>query len=213
GGNKGTDNTNVTPANLDRMCVGMMRDSSPSSPMSGSICESVFWDAALTDEDAVSLALGYSPKLVRPQNLVAYWKLIRDLNDGVGGYNLTASGTTVSAHSRMIYPARTHIGVPVVSVGWSQEIDPAINLEVLLTLSAKRAGEPSINLEILNIIGITRNIESSINLEASLVPKMGTIVEPNINLEVAITSKLKQAGEPSINLEASLLSKFRRILI
>jgi len=115
GGSKGTNATDVTPINLDRTSIGIMDDSTPSTPASGHIAEMAIWDLSdwpgATGGDKAdafeivlpSLADGFSP-LCFPLGLVAYWPLIRTLNDKVGGYNLTASGTTVSAHPRIILP-------------------------------------------------------------------------------------------------------------
>lgn len=65
---------------------------------SGDIAEAAIWNVALTAAEVLILSKGYSPLFVHPQNLVAYWPLIRDLNDRVGGYTMVASGTTVAAH-------------------------------------------------------------------------------------------------------------------
>jgi len=104
GGNKGTETTSVTPANMDRMTIGASGDSTPEAYISGHMAEVAIWNVALIDAEVVSLAKGFSPLFIRPQNLVAYWPLIRGLNDRVGGYNMTASGTVISAHPRIIYP-------------------------------------------------------------------------------------------------------------
>lgn len=115
GGSKGTNATDVTPANLDRTSIGRLGRATPGYYMSGMIAEAAIWDltnwpgATASDkadefERAVaSLAKGFSP-LCYPLGLVAYWPLIRGLNDKVGGYNLTANGTNVSNHPRIILP-------------------------------------------------------------------------------------------------------------
>jgi hypothetical protein len=115
GGSKGTDVVNLTPAGIDRTAIGVIGDSSPSGWMDGMIAEAAIWDltswpgATASDKaDAFekilpSLAKRFSP-LFYPLGLKAYWPLVRGLNDKVGGYNLTASGTVVSAHSKVILP-------------------------------------------------------------------------------------------------------------
>jgi hypothetical protein len=108
GGSKGTNAQNVTPANMDRTSVARAGDSTPSEYMSGYIAEAAVWDAALSDDEVAVLADGYSPLFVKPENLVAYWPLIRDTDDDVvGGYDLTpANAPTVVAHPpQMKYPA------------------------------------------------------------------------------------------------------------
>ena len=106
GGGKGTSAINVTPASIDRMAIGVFYDSSLVSYMAGKIAEVAVWNVALTDADAAILAKGYSPLLVRPQSLVAYWPLIRDTDDDiVGGYSMTpVNSPTVAAHPRVLYP-------------------------------------------------------------------------------------------------------------
>ena len=104
GGGKGTNATSRTPANMDRVSIGCWGRQSPANWFSGDIAEVAVWNGTLTDADAVTLAKGFSPRLVQPVNLTAHWDLIRGLNDNIGGYNLTASGPTVSDHPRIILP-------------------------------------------------------------------------------------------------------------
>ena len=115
GGNKGSDTGTVgAMANHDRVGIGSSRDSSPGAYVSGEIAEAAIWDLTnwgVNDatretnfEKAIaSMAKGYTPAHF-PLGLKAYWPLVRSLNDKVGGYNLTASGTIVSAHPRVIMP-------------------------------------------------------------------------------------------------------------
>ena len=50
-----------------------------------------------------SLADNFTPENY-PLGLVAYWDLIRGLNPKFGDHTLTATGTTVSSHLRIISP-------------------------------------------------------------------------------------------------------------
>ena len=43
--------------------------------MNGRLAEIAIWNAALTDDEVLSLSKGVSPLRVDPQNLVAYWPL------------------------------------------------------------------------------------------------------------------------------------------
>lgn len=62
------------------------------------------WNAALTAAEIASLAKGMTCDKVRPQNLVFYAPLVRDLIDQKGGLTLTNNnGATVANHPR-IYP-------------------------------------------------------------------------------------------------------------
>ena len=115
GGGKGTQASAVTPLALDRTTIGVLGRQSLTQYFSGMIAEMAVWDLTnwpgATGADKAdnfekilpSLVVGFSP-IHFPLGLVAYWPLIRGLNDKVGGYNLTADGPTVSDHPRIILP-------------------------------------------------------------------------------------------------------------
>lgn len=68
----------------------------------GKIADAAIWNVALTAAEIASLAKGFSPRLIRPQSLVFYAPLVRDLIDVRGGLALTNNNTaTVSAHPRI----------------------------------------------------------------------------------------------------------------
>ena len=70
----------------------------------GRIAEVGIWAAALTAAEIDSLAKGVTCDKIRPQNLVFYAPLVRDLNDQKGGLVITNNnGATVAPHPR-IYP-------------------------------------------------------------------------------------------------------------
>lgn len=74
GGNKGTDTTSQTPAGLNRTSIGIRDESSPVSPWAaggrGFIVWPAYWNIALSDGEALALAQGCPPWLIRPANLV-----------------------------------------------------------------------------------------------------------------------------------------------
>jgi len=113
GGGKGTSSATRAPANADRVALGRMMDSTPSEAFDGGIAEAAIWNAALTDDEAVRLAAGWSPKLVRPDALVFYAPILGRRSpeiDLVGGRMLTLGGGTGTPsysadHPRMIRPA------------------------------------------------------------------------------------------------------------
>lgn len=127
GGNKGTDANDRVPANLDRTSIGRIGRSTPAHYMGGMIAEAAIWDlsgwpgandterADAFEKILPSLAAGYTPDNF-PLGLVAYWPLIRGLNDKFGGYNLTANGTIVAAHPRIILPINSQIAYQVVEL-------------------------------------------------------------------------------------------------
>lgn len=104
GGSKGTDTALNNPTSLDRICFGARYLSTIGQYADCRVAEAGIWDAALSDEEVASLAEGYAPFLIKPENLVAYWPLVRDEDqDIVGGYDLTANNApTVTEHPPLI---------------------------------------------------------------------------------------------------------------
>jgi len=70
--------------------------------MDGRIAEVGIWNAALTTAEIASLAKGMTCDKVRPQSLVFYAPLVRDLIDQKGGLTITNNnGATVANHPRV----------------------------------------------------------------------------------------------------------------
>jgi hypothetical protein len=70
--------------------------------MDGKIAEVGIWSSALTQPEIASLAKGMTCDKVRPQNLVFYAPLVRDLIDQKGGLAITNNnGATVANHPRV----------------------------------------------------------------------------------------------------------------
>lgn len=105
GDGSATDTTQITTSSaaIDRLWIGANSNSAgPALYCDGSIAEVGVWNVALTAAEVAILATGASPTLVRPQSLVFYAPLIRDLVDLRGGLSLTNNNTaTASDHSRV----------------------------------------------------------------------------------------------------------------
>ena len=72
--------------------------------MAGQIAEVGIWNVALTAAEIASLSKGMTCDKVRPESLVFYAPLVRDLIDAKGGLAITNNnGATVAPHPR-IYP-------------------------------------------------------------------------------------------------------------
>lgn len=70
--------------------------------MNGRIAEVGVWNVALSAQEIASLADGMTCDKVRPQNLVFYAPLVRDLIDYSGGLTITNNNTaTVANHPRV----------------------------------------------------------------------------------------------------------------
>ena len=68
----------------------------------GGVADAAVWNAALTAAEVASLAKGMTCNLVRPQSLVFYAPLIRDLQDVRRGLTITNNNTaTVADHPRV----------------------------------------------------------------------------------------------------------------
>lgn len=102
GANKRTSSTFRTPVSINAFNVGTDRNNNNNTSFfTGQIAEVGIWDVALTDAEIASLAKGMTCDKIRPQNLVFYAPLIRDLNDQKGGLTITNNGATVANHPRV----------------------------------------------------------------------------------------------------------------
>jgi hypothetical protein len=67
----------------------------------GDFAEIAMWQATLTAAEIASLAKGVTCNKVRPQSLVYYSPLIREIQDLARGMILTNTSTTVTNHPRI----------------------------------------------------------------------------------------------------------------
>ena len=72
--------------------------------MDGKIAEVGIWNAALTTAEIASLASGIICDKIRPQSLVFYAPLVRDLIDQKGGLPITNNNSATVANHPRIYP-------------------------------------------------------------------------------------------------------------
>ncbi|MCP4712510.1 MAG: LamG domain-containing protein [Planctomycetes bacterium] len=121
GVSENTDSRSQAPSGIDSIAIGREMDSSPADSWSGDLAEIGLWNIDLSNSEIASLALGRSPLGIRPQSLVAYWRLVRDEDlDIVGGYHLTAYNTPgIAPHPPVFYSMPPLIVPPaaVVVVG------------------------------------------------------------------------------------------------
>ena len=98
-----TNTVVATPTNLNASTIGARYASNVLGTfMNGRIAEVGIWNAALTAAEIASLAKGMTCDKVRPQNLVFYAPLVRDLIDQKGGLAITNNNAaTVAAHTRV----------------------------------------------------------------------------------------------------------------
>lgn len=111
-----------TPAGVDSVQVGgsFVSTSTVAQPWDGDIAEAAVYNVALSDADIAMLAAGYSPLMVRPDALVAYWPVVGKNSpetDIVGAYGLTLTGTSASEHPRIIRPSAKILTFPTAGGG------------------------------------------------------------------------------------------------
>lgn len=82
----------------------MVTANTPTALFAGLIAEVGIWSVVLSDDEIASLANGVAPIKVRPQSLVFYSPMIRNVQDVRGGLALTQTGSpTIAAHPRIYY--------------------------------------------------------------------------------------------------------------
>lgn len=98
-----TNTTSISPSGMDATFVGAgYRNDAAILPATGTVSECAIWSAALTVDEITSLSKGFKPYRVRPQNLVFYAPLVRELYDVRGALAVTNVNTaTVANHIRV----------------------------------------------------------------------------------------------------------------
>ncbi len=164
GGNSGNESTDVPVESYDRMAIGALRDSSDRAYMSGRLGEIAAWDADLTAAEAAILALGYSPMLVRPQSLIAYWRLFGNASpepDRIGGYNMAVTGAVKAPHPPIIYPdtqLNPFIQQGVTPMGRMYNISAAV-AAVTGAIDIARVSAPTDAIVVIHKVIITQETE------------------------------------------------------
>jgi hypothetical protein len=101
GGNSSTNTSNQNNITLTHSQIGA-NATAATNRMNGLIAEVGIWNAALTAAEIASLAKGMTCDKVRPQSLVFYAPLVRDLQDVRGGLTITNNNAaTVATHPRV----------------------------------------------------------------------------------------------------------------
>lgn len=100
-GASGTTNTTNTGASSVADMI-IASNGSISALLNGRMAEVAIWSANLNAAEIVSLAKGFKPTRIRPQSLVFYAPLVRNLQDVRAGLALTNNNTaTVADHPRV----------------------------------------------------------------------------------------------------------------
>ena len=68
----------------------------------GNIASTAIWNTHLSEGELKALSNGFAPEIIRPQSLVFYAPLVRNLIDQKGGLTITNNnGATVATHPRV----------------------------------------------------------------------------------------------------------------
>jgi hypothetical protein len=98
-GNSATNTQSRVPAGINAIDIATFGGG---ANFDGQFAEIGIWNAALTQPEVASLAAGMTCDKVRPQSLVFYSPLTRDLIDYKGGLAITNNNTaTVANHPRV----------------------------------------------------------------------------------------------------------------
>jgi hypothetical protein len=98
----GTNTTSLGAQTLDRFSFGARLTTNAFNYLKGDIAEAAVWDVVLTSAEITSLARGFKASRIRPQSLVFYAPIIRDIHDVRNGRAITNNNTaTVSDHPRV----------------------------------------------------------------------------------------------------------------
>ncbi len=140
GGSKGTNADNRTPDGANEVQIGQYARSTGDGDLIGDVAEAAIWNVALTDAEVAILAKGYSPLFVRPESLIFYMPLVRDIYDVIGAIGFTDFSTTITDHPPIIYPGRSTIGIASPPAGGVTVTPPTLAL--VLTTFAPTVATP-----------------------------------------------------------------------
>lgn len=121
GANKGTNTSSNTATGFNNTCIAVRHyNGAYDYHLNGDIGEAAIWNVALTDSEVASLALGFSPLMIRPMSLVGYWPMVTGPTSGsyldrVARNNMTITGTpSISTHvNKILYPFNVMSGISV----------------------------------------------------------------------------------------------------
>ena len=120
-GVKGTVNTsNISPTSNVTELGRLINAGAGSQYLSGDLAEVGIWNVTLDDADWLMLAAHYSPMMVKPESLVAYWRLTGRSSpepDEFGSFDATLTGTAQSDHPTIWYPDGNRLILPEAAGG------------------------------------------------------------------------------------------------
>ena len=194
--------TSKTPDNIDNIDVA--QDQGGGDRANVELAELAIWEAELSTSEIAMLIAGFSPLLVRPQDLVFYAPLYNTshLQDVVGARTLTIDGAPTNAGHPAIYgpTGLANVGAPAPAAGGGvNETPPHATLEIAANAPAITSGNapaPPQAQAILQALAPTAIVGA--NAQASA----GTLALASL-APVARVSQLPAPGAASLELGAS----------
>jgi hypothetical protein len=96
------DTAAVNPTDLAFLYISGIALAAVGNFLNGQAAEVAVWEVELTADEVASLSKGFKPSRIRPQSLLYYAPLIRDLNEVRSGLALTnTNSATVADHPRV----------------------------------------------------------------------------------------------------------------
>lgn len=114
GGNSATNTTSRAPSGINRTSVGAKLGNTAAGFFDGHLADVAAWNVALSADDVLSLSLGYSPLLIRPDALIFYMPMFGygSPEPDIRGANvMTVNGAPAvgTTHPRILYPSKPNI--------------------------------------------------------------------------------------------------------
>lgn len=100
GGSLGTNTQFVTVNTFDRLRIGRSYNS-VAQYLNGRVCEVAIWSVDLTTDEVISLSKGFKAYRIRPQSLLYYVPLVRNVQELCSAIPLDARSSTVQNHPRV----------------------------------------------------------------------------------------------------------------
>jgi len=216
-GTAGIENTTSrTPTGLNRVRIGVLLyegGASTTNPASGHIADVAIWNVALTAGERAAYDDGLSPRNIRPDALVFYAPLVRELVN-IRGAALTASGTTVSSHPRIQKLYRKLGGIFKIVSGGGTTTNVSLDATLTLTpafvrqigkitaattiatagsvMSVGKALAATVTLTpTLEVIRVTLvALAATLTLTAGMVRSVGKNVAASVGLTAAFTRQM-----------------------
>lgn len=173
------------------------------------VAECAVWSGALSDDDAASLAAGFSPFLIRPELLAFYTPGVRDVYDARGNAITTTGSATVIDHCRIRYPWRSKVffASPPANVTRSAINTLSLTQSSALTeLSLSAASSLSLlqttyppdrevmaqnSLSLLQVERYNNNLQSQLDLtQRAFLPEVVRSVEQTLRLRQLVRGRV-----------------------